>query len=163
MYILHFVCAPNNFRTPPLVAHQCNMVSMRLWGRPLQFDRAASAQNALPGMRFNTLWPQPGSSGVDLFEQTDWHKYTNFVHLPFASLPRLLAFLPSTKAKVAVLVPIIHARSWTPKTLPGAPGFLHRLVYKPSASPLLAHRSHSPDRNFRGSYAVVFYDFSATP
>lgn len=150
----------HDYRTPPLVVRQANKVARRLWGRPLEFDRAASAKNALPGMKFNSLWPQPGSSGVDLFEQQDWHRYINFVHLPFAQIQRLLAFLPTTRSKVAVLVPMIHARVWTPKTLPGAPGFVHRMIYSPSASPLLAHRSQHPSRVFRGRYAVIFYDFS---
>jgi hypothetical protein len=151
---------PNNFRTPPVVVQQANAISLQLWGAPLQFDRAASAKNALPGMKFNSLWPQVGSSGVDLFSQKDWPHYINFVHVPFALLPRLFAFLPSTRSRVAVLVPIAHARSWTPRTLPGAQGFVHRLVYRPSASPLLAHRSDHPTETFRGSYAVVFLDFS---
>ena len=153
----------HDFRTPPLVVKQANKVAMRLWGRPLDFDRAASAKNALPGMKFNSLWPQPGSAGVDLFEQHDWQRHINFVHLPFAQIPRLLAFLPSTESRVAVLVPLAHARTWTPKTLPGAPGFVHRIVYAPSASPLLAHRSQDPSRLFRGHYAVVFFDFSSPP
>ena len=93
---------------------------MHLWGKPLEFDRAASALNALPGMKFNSRWPQIGSAGVDMFRQGDWHRYVNFVHVAFGQLPRLLAFLPKTKARTAVLVPVIHARQWTPRTLPGA-------------------------------------------
>ena len=151
---------PNDFRTPPLVIHEVNRVASQLWGGPLQFDRAASAYNALPGMKFNSLWPQVGSSGVDMFKQTDWAQYLNFVHVSFAILPRLLAFLPSTGAKVAVLVPLIHGRQWTPKTLPGAPGVVHRLVYAPGSSPLLAHRCKNPTETFKGQYAVVFFDFA---
>ena len=153
---------PNDFRTPPLVVHEVNRVATQLWGGPLQFDRAASAFNALPGMKFNSLWPQVGSSGVDMFKQTDWAQYINFVHVSFAILPRLLAFLPSTSARVAVLVPLIHARQWTPKTLPGAPGVVHRIVYAPGSSPLLAHRCKNPTETFKGQYAVVFFDFSTT-
>ena len=151
---------PNDYRTPPLVVHEANRVATQLWGGPLQFDRAASAFNALPGMKFNSLWPQVGSAGVDMFKQSDWAQYINFVHVSFTVLPRLLAFLPSTKARVAVLVPLIHARQWTPSTLPGAPGVVHRLVYAPGSSPLLAHRSKHPTETFNGQYAVVFFDFT---
>ena len=151
---------PNDFRTPPCVVTAASSVARRLWGRPLTFDRAASANNAIPGLPFNSLWPQPGHSGVDLFEQNNWHLHINFVHVPFALLPRLLAFLPSTRSRAVVLVPVIHGRSWTPKTLPGAPGFVHRVVYSPADSPLLAHYSSAPTETFRGRYALVFFDFS---
>ena len=115
--------------------------------------------NALPGMRFNSLWHQRGSSGIALFTQTDWPHYINFVHLPFGKLPRFFAFLPSTAARVVVLAPMIFARQWTPQTLPGAPGLRHRVIYAPGASPLLAHRSKHPTETFRGRYALLFYDF----
>ena len=151
---------PNDFRTPPCVVAAANSMARRLWGSPLTFDRAASANNALPGLPFNSLWPQPGHSGVDLFEQTDWNLHINFVHVPFALLPRLLAFLPSTGSKAVVLAPVIHGRSWMPKTLPGAPGFVHRVVYSPSDSPLLAHYSNAPTETFKGRYALVFFDFA---
>ena len=135
-------------------------MALNLWGRHLEFDRAASAWNALPGMKFNSLWPQVGSEGVDMFKQNDWDQYINFVHVSFAAIPRLLAFLPSTRSRTAVLVPVIHARQWTPKTLLGAPGVIHRLLYAPSESPLLAHKCKNPTEKFRGQYAVVFFDFS---
>ena len=111
-------------------------------------------------MKFNSLWPQVGSAGVNLFRQTDWQEYVNFVHLPFGQLPRLFAFLPSTKAKVVVLAPMIFARQWTPSTLPGAPGLIHRIIYSPGASPLLAHRCRNPTEQFRGRYVVLFFDFT---
>ena len=151
---------PNDFCTPPLVIQEAHRVSRWLWGRPLSFDRAASALNALPGMLFNSLWPQVGSAGIDLFRQTDWGDHTNFVHLPFGQLPRLFAFLPSTRAKAVVLAPMIYARQWTPMTLPGAPGLIHRVIYSPGISPLLTHRSKHPSEMFRGQYALLFYDFS---
>ena len=96
---------------------------------------------------------------MDLFAQKDWPHYINFVHVPFALVPRLLAFLPFTASRAAVLVPVAHARAWTPKTLMGARGVVHRMVYRPSASPLLAHRARNPTETFNGSYAVVFFDF----
>lgn len=151
---------PNDYRTPPLIVTEANKMAIHLWGRPLEFDRAASAFNALPGMKFNSLWPQIGSSGINLFEQQDWPQYINFVHVAFSVLPRLITFLPSTKARVAVLAPMVHARQWTPKTLPGAPGVVHRMLYAPGSSPLLAHRSKCPTEMFRGRYAVIFFDFS---
>jgi hypothetical protein len=150
---------PNDFRTPPLVFQEANRVAVQLWGQPIGFDRAASAANRLADLPFNSLWPQVGSVGIDLFRQTDWHLYINFVHVPFAMLPRLLAFLPSTKARVVLLAPLIHKRSWTPKVLPGAPGVIHRIIYSPGESPLLAHRTALPTERFRGAYAVVFFDF----
>ena len=62
---------PNDYGTPPLIVTEANKMAIHLWGRPLEFDRAASAFNALPGMKFNSLWPQIGSSGINLFEQQD--------------------------------------------------------------------------------------------
>ena len=151
---------PNDFRTPAAVVQHANDMAMALWGKPLTFDRAASANNAIPGLPFNSLWPQPGSAGIDLFEQTDWHLHINFVHVPFSLLARLLAFLPSTKSRAVVLTPVIHGRTWMHKTLPGAPGFVHRTLYSPADSPLLAHHSSAPTEVFRGSYALIFFDFS---
>ena len=152
---------PNDYRTPSVVVQHANDMALSLWGRPLTFDRAASANNALPGLPFNSLWPQPGSAGIDLFEQKDWQSQINFVHVPFSVLPRLLAFLPTTQSKAVVLAPVIHGRTWMHKTLPGAPGFVHRILYSPADSPLLAHHSNAPTETFRGSYALIFFDFSA--
>ena len=151
---------PNDFRTPPLIVREANRAALRIWGQPIGFDRAVSAANRIPGIPFNSRWPQVGSSGVDLFEQSDWHQFVNFVHVPFALLPRLLAFIPRTNSRVVLLAPLIHGRTWTPKTLPGAPGVVHRIIYSPGESPLLAHRSAHPTEKFRGAYAVVFFDFT---
>ena len=151
---------PNSFRTPLKVFTHADRVARTIWGSPITFDRAASAANALPGLPFNSLWPQPGSAGVDLFAQDDWEHHINFIHVPFATLPRLLAFLPTTNSRAVVLAPMIHGRSWSHKILPGAPGFVHRLVYSPADSPLLAHISSAPTETFKGTYAVVFFDFT---
>ena len=103
---------PNDFRrTPAAVILHANSVATSIWGRPLTFDRAASANNAIPGLPFNSLWPQPGSAGVNLFLQKDWHAHINFVHVPFALLHRLHTFLPSTRSKAVVLAPVIHGRT----------------------------------------------------
>ena len=126
----------------------------------MDFDRAASAMNALPGMLFNSLWHQRGTSGIDLFKQRDWPPHINFVHLPFGQLPRFFAFMPTTRARVVVLAPMVYVRQWTPLTLSGAPGLLHRVVYAPGASPLLAHRCKNPTETFRGRYVILFYDFT---
>ena len=50
---------------------------------PLDIDRFATSTNAvLP--RYNTMFWEEGSSGVDAFAQSDWAKFRNFCNPPFA-------------------------------------------------------------------------------
>ena len=46
---------PNDFRTPAIVVRHANDMATTLWGRPLTFDRASSANNGIPGLPFNSL------------------------------------------------------------------------------------------------------------
>ena len=151
----------NEFATPALVFFAASDVAVKLWGRTFSFDRAASWRNVMPpgpGLKlpFCSRWPQPGSSG-DLFNSSSWAAHVNWCHAPFAIMGRLLNFLPSTLSRVAVIVPVAQSFAWTPLALPGACGVRHRLVYRPSCPEFSLHGRLT--NSFRGSYAVVFFDF----
>lgn len=59
---------------------------------PATIDRFATAQNALLP-KFNSLFFEPGTHGVDAFAQIDYLCEVNFIHPPFSIVGRTLAFL----------------------------------------------------------------------
>lgn len=59
---------------------------------PATIDRFATAKNTvLP--KFNSLFFEPGTHGVDAFAQVDYQCEINFIHPPFSIVGRTLAFL----------------------------------------------------------------------
>ena len=122
--------------TPDRVFAEASRVAVSLWGRALSFDRQASHLNVMPPrswqrppLPFNSLWHQPGSSGVDMFLQppSSWRQHINFVHPATPTIGRLLTFLPTTGARTVIVIPVRVATGrpwWANLTRRGAPGVI---------------------------------------
>ena len=139
---------PHDERSPPALVSYSNKLALRLWGRGLSFDQAASHKSVItPNGRtlpFNAVCFQPGAAGIDMFRCTEsWRSNINYVFPPTPMTGRLLSFLPTTLAKSIVVLPLPLATAWwSYAVLPGAAG--------------LIHRSH-----VRG-FVVLAFDFSAS-
>ena len=124
-------------QTPEGVFLAADRLAVRLWGAHLSFDRQASHLNAMPprslGLRplpFNSLWNQPGSSGVDMFLQppASWMANINFIHPAVPTVGRVLSFLPVTLARSVVVIPcrlVDDCPWWANFAARGSPGVLH--------------------------------------
>ena len=78
---------------------------------PHTIDRFAS-MNTAQCERYNSLYLDPYTSGVDALEQTDWCQHNNFVNPPFRLLQRVLNLIISTKAQATVIAPWWPAMPW---------------------------------------------------
>ena len=118
--------------TPPQVFLAANKAAVDTWGRGLSFDRQASHLNVMsppglgPKLRFNSLWLQPGSAGVDMFLQPRacWRREINFIHPARPTIGRTLTFVRNIGARAVIVFPISGRQSawWTVWTEPGGPG-----------------------------------------
>ena len=85
----------------------------KIWG-PYTVDRFASILSAqLP--RYNSLYLDPLSEGVDAFAQTNWRKENNFVNSPFRLLPKVVSTLISQQATATVIAPWWPIQPWFQK------------------------------------------------
>ena len=80
-----------------------------LWG-PHEHDRCASRVNRQNNLPFDSLYYEPGASGVDTFTQW-WRETNNWVNGDFSQLGRLLALCRNQRACATFVVPR-WARSW---------------------------------------------------
>lgn len=81
-----------------------------IWG-PHEIDRFANINNA-HCVKYNSLYADPNSMGVDALAQNDWDKYNNFVNAPFHLLPKILAKTVHQKASATVIAPVWPAQPW---------------------------------------------------
>ena len=147
--------------TPPPVFLEADTLAQRFWGRSISFDRQATHLNAMPpssmGARlpFNSLWNQPGSSGVDMFVQPvqSWQENINFVHPAAPTTGRLLTFLPATGAHTVVVFPSLLRVTawWSPWTFPGGPGVLHVGELDGFVIVIVDHSTWCPPNHPRGT------------
>ena len=121
---------PFDERSPRGVVSCANDLARHLWGRDLSFDQAASHRSAIRvrGRRlpFNAFCFQPNAAGVDMFRcWHSWHGNVNYVFPPKPLIGRLVAFLPTTRAKVVLALrkPISHAW-WSYAIQPQAEGLV---------------------------------------
>ncbi len=81
-----------------------------LWG-PHTVDRFASLLTAqLP--RYNSLYQDPLSEGVDALAQGNWGSENNFVNCPFRLLPRVLDTVVHQGAVATVIAPWWPSQHW---------------------------------------------------
>ena len=120
--------------TPPEVFLAADNAALNAWGRRLSFDRQASHLNVMPPpglgpkLRFNSLWLQPGSSGVDMFLQPRacWRREINFIHPARPTIGRTFTFLHNIGARAVVVFPAPsnQATWWTSWAELGGPGVI---------------------------------------
>ena len=95
----------------------------KIWG-PHTVDRFA-CMNSAQCAKYNSLFLDPTTSGVDAFSQTDWREENNFINAPFRLLPRVLNKLDQYQAYATIIAPLFRAH----------PFFL-RLINRSIAAPI---------------------------
>ena len=92
-------------------------MARRLWNSPLSFDQAASHLTAITVegrvLPFNAFCWQPRAAGVDMFRAwSSWANNINYVYPPRPMQGRLVTFLPYTKSRAVVALPLPITISW---------------------------------------------------
>ena len=121
---------PHDSRSPQAVVDAANDMAMRLWGRCLSFDQAASHRSAVKVhgrvLPFNAFCFQPGAAGIDMFRcLASWRHNINYVFPPQPMSGRLLSFLPTTMSRAVVALRLPLPNAWWSYTIqPHSPGLL---------------------------------------
>ncbi|GFO41465.1 reverse transcriptase/ribonuclease h/putative methyltransferase [Plakobranchus ocellatus] len=84
-----------------------------VWG-PHSIDRFASMNTTLCP-RYNSLYLDPFTCGVDSLHQSDWATENNFVNAPIRLLDRVLEIICSQEAYATVIAPAWRAKTWYQK------------------------------------------------
>ena len=80
------------------------------WG-PHTVDRFASDMTAQIS-RYNSLFYDTGTSGVDALAQTDWDTENNFINLLFWLIPKILKEVTQTKCVATIIAPHWPSQPW---------------------------------------------------
>ena len=126
---------PHDARTPQPVVDAANDMALETWHLHLSFDQAASHRSAIrvDGHRlpFNAYCMQPGASGVDTFRcWQSWRANVNFINPPAPMTGRLVTFLPTTGARVVLVIPTPRDQAWWHYAImPSAEGFSAQLKF----------------------------------
>lgn len=84
----------------------------QMWG-PHTIDRFADlTHHVCP--RYNSLFSDPYTSGIDALAQTDWSIENNFVNPPFCLIGQVLRVIIQQKAKATIIAPVWRAQPWFP-------------------------------------------------
>ena len=82
----------------------------RIFG-PHSIDRFASIlTRQLP--RYNSLYWDPETEGVDALHQSNWFTEVNFVNPPFRMLPQVINHICQTRAEATIIAPHWPAQTW---------------------------------------------------
>ena len=82
----------------------------RMFG-PHSIDRFASIlTRQLP--RYNSLYWDPETDGVDALHQSNWFTEVNFVNPPFRMLPQVINHICQTRAEATIIEPHWPAQTW---------------------------------------------------
>ncbi len=81
-----------------------------MWG-PHSVDRCASfLTRQLP--RYNSLYADPESEGIDCLAQQNWTTENNFVCPPFRLIPKILRVLQAQRARATLVAPWWPGQPW---------------------------------------------------
>ena len=125
---------PHDERSPQEVVDHANAVAIRMWGKQISFDQAASHISAIRiggrKLPFNAFCWQPEASGVDSFSQLDsWKNNVNYVFPPAPMTGRFVTFLRHTEAKIILALPLSRKNGWWSHAIvDGAEGLIHQSV-----------------------------------
>ena len=103
--------SPYEWRLHPRLFRQID----RMWG-PHTCDRFASLISAQV-KKYNTMYYDPKTSGIDALAQTDWKMENNFVNCPFFLIPKVLRVVSDQKAEATIIAPKWPAQTWYRKLL----------------------------------------------
>ena len=82
----------------------------KMWG-PHTMDRFADMTNHVC-QKYNSLFRDPYTSGIDALAQTNWSTENNFVNAPFFLLPKILNVLKNQSAEATVIAPKWPGQTW---------------------------------------------------
>ena len=109
--------SPYNWRCHPGLFNYLDCI----WG-PHEVDRFACRRSTqLP--RYNSLYLDTHTHGVDALAQTDWGVFNNWVNPPFRMIPKILKVIKSQQAEATLIAPM-----WESK-------YYHRELVRMSVSP----------------------------
>ena len=123
---------PHDEWSPEKVVHAANLMARSLWRLPLSFDQAASHASAVvvegKHLPYNAFCWQPHAAGVDMFRSWDsWSNNINYVYPPKPMQGRLVTFLPQTKSRAVVALPLpVQEGWWSFAIQPRAPGVVRQ-------------------------------------
>ena len=108
---------PFDQRSTQKVVDRANRMTRRLWGKKLSINQTASHRSAVKvdGLRlpFNAFCWQPWASGVDTFLQhQSWIQNKNYVNPPKPMTGRMVTFLPYTRARSILVLPLPVGNAW---------------------------------------------------
>ena len=78
---------------------------------PHTIDRFASLTTSQLA-KYNSLYYDPYSHGVDALGQTDWGQELNFVNAPFFLLPKVVEIVKQQQAEATIIAPWWPAQPW---------------------------------------------------
>lgn len=78
---------------------------------PHTIDRFASFMNSHCRV-YNSLFLDPGTSGIDALQQRDWGGENNFVNCPIRLLGKVVEIIRSQKALATIIAPMWKAQRW---------------------------------------------------
>ena len=81
---------------------------------PHSVDRFASILTRQTS-RYNSLFWDPETEGIDALHQSNWRQEMNFVNPPFRLLPKVLQHITQSKAEATVIAPYWPAAIWHQK------------------------------------------------
>ena len=85
----------------------------RIWG-PHTIDRFV-AQHNTQLKRYNSLFLDPNTEGIDSLAQTDWGKNMNYCNPPFWMIGKVLDKIENSQAEATLIAPKWKARRWFAK------------------------------------------------
>lgn len=81
-----------------------------LWG-PHTIDRFASMTTTQCN-RYNSLYLDPNTYGVDALHQSDWRSENNYVNAPVRLMDKVLRVIQAQKATATIIAPVWKAKNW---------------------------------------------------
>ena len=86
-----------------------------IWG-PHEIDRFACKRSALLP-RYNSLYLDTNTYGIDALAQTDWNQFNNWVNAPFRLIPKVLEVIKAQQAEATIIAPLWESKWYHKKLL----------------------------------------------
>ena len=90
---------PYDWKINPVIFHRID----NMFG-PHTVDRFAALHNQQL-QRYNSMFMDPETEGVDALAQNNWHQEMNFCNAPFWMVSKILQKLKTQKAEATVIAP----------------------------------------------------------
>ena len=105
--LLSRIVSPYNWCLNPQAFAQID----QMWG-PHTMDRFASMDAHLVA-KYNSMYLDPYTAGVDALAQDDWNREMNFCNPPFWLIPKVLRTVVKQGAEATLIAPLWKGQHWT--------------------------------------------------